>query len=191
MKLAARYAEQHKIKRGDHITTDELLAYLDIASIDELLAWRAIADSGRRRLDPSTGELEIVWRNRHLVSYQRRLQSKRLVAYHEAAYGVARFVVGGRKVRRIIVRGPPWRYLGNLDWAFVGYSSVSTGRNAKARDRDILVSLAGPLAQRRYSPYSHWRESARGDFENIRELIGEGEAADRYLRDAEARPSKW
>lgn len=175
-----------KIKRCDQVTTSELLAYLDIPDIDEwLLAWRYITDTGQRRLNPATGKLEVVWRNRGLVVYQRKLRRKRLAAYHEAGHGVVRFVVGGRKVRRIIVRcRPP---LGSNQDGGVEYSDASTGRNAKARDRDIIVSLAGPLAQRRYSPSSHWRHGARQDFEDIRELIGEGEAADRYLRDAEAR----
>jgi hypothetical protein len=100
------------------------------------------------------------------------------------------FIVGGHKVRRIVVRnvvlGSNDLALGLVDYFWPGSSSI--GRyNAKAQDRNVIVSLAGPIAQRRYSPSSHWRRGARHDFEDIRNRIGEGEAADRYLRDAEVR----
>jgi hypothetical protein len=176
------------MKRGDHVTTSEVLAYLDITDIDEktLSAWRYITDTGQRRLDPATDEPEVVWRNRGIASYQRMLKTKRIISYHEAGHAVASFVLGGRKVRQIIVRNRLWRTHG-----IVWYDSAFTGRSAKAKDREIIVSLAGPLAERRYSPKSHWRRGAGGDFKHIRKLIGEGEDADRYLRDAEARAEQF
>jgi len=77
-----------------------------------------------------------------------------------------------------------------------GNSGVTRIKNLGRGQRAILTILAGPYAQKRHAPGSHWRSrshtgfSSDCDFDIVTDLIferhGKGKAADRYWKCVEA-----
>jgi Peptidase M50B-like len=107
-----------------------------------------------------------------------------IAAYHEAGHAVVGHMLGS-EVRRVSIgadSGGLTRFKRPLGFG----------------ERAVLTTLAGPYAQKRYAPRSHWRSrnhaghrSSGRDFDYVIDLIfdlyGTGKVADRYSRFTEAR----
>jgi ATP-dependent Zn protease len=105
-----------------------------------------------------------------------------IAAYHEAGHAVIAHMLGVR-VRRVSI---------NAD----GGGSAQLARLGRG-ERAILITLAGPYAQRRRAPHSHWRSRnhtgrrSDTDFDVATDMIcnmyGKGKVAETYWRHMEAR----
>jgi hypothetical protein len=111
-----------------------------------------------------------------------RQQLRLIAAHHEAGHAIVAHKLG------VTVRSV------SIDQDGGG---VTKHNRIVGNERAILISLAGPYAQRRYAPKSHWRarshtgfKSGR-DFDDVVDLIyamhGTGKAAEAYHRYVEAR----
>ena len=104
-----------------------------------------------------------------------------IVAHHEAGHAVIAFKLE-LKVRSVSIA------------ATGGITKITWGRTCT--ENRILATLAGPHAQRRYAPRSHWRSRSHTgfdsgyDFDNVTTLIydthGKGKVAEAYWRYVEA-----
>jgi hypothetical protein len=167
------------MRKRRHVAHSELLAELDDAAdedIAELQRCESIADSGQRRPHPDTGEPEIVWRVRGLVSFMRMKRAKRNTAYHEAGHAVTAHVLGVH-VRKIIVSAG----LGGI----VKFVRL-IGRSNRTKERAILILMAGSYAQRRYAPHSSWCKGGGTDIEMaaalVRQMRCRGKAVEIYVQ---------
>ncbi len=106
-----------------------------------------------------------------------------IVAHHEAGHAVIAHMLR-LKVRRVSIEP---------DETSAGRASMRLGRGERA----VLVTLAGPYAQRRYAPRSGWRSRSHGGFDSgydfdiainlIAAMHGNGKVAKAYWRFAEAK----
>jgi ATP-dependent Zn protease len=94
-----------------------------------------------------------------------RKPSRAIAAHHEAGHAVIAHQLG-YKVRRIEINDDGGRTVFTL------------GRQRLGRDEHaILINLAGPYAQKRFAPSSHWRSRSHTgfnsgyDFDNVTSLI--------------------
>ena len=110
---------------------------------------------------------------------------RQIAAHHEAGHAVIAHMLGCR-VGRVSVDEDSGATL--IKWS---------GRGEQRIERQILSNLAGPFAQRRFAPRSHWRSRSHDgvasgyDFDNVTGLIfdlhGKGKVAERYWAYMEAR----
>jgi hypothetical protein len=108
-----------------------------------------------------------------------------IAAHHEAGHAVIAHMLGCR-VERVSVDEDSGATL--IRWF---------GRGEQRIERQILSNLAGPFAQRRFAPRSHWRSRSHAgfasgyDFDNVTGLIfdlhGKGKVAEKYRAYMEAR----
>jgi hypothetical protein len=118
------------------------------------------------------------------MSKKAKTDYRSIAAYHEAGHAVVAHRLGA-KVLRVSIDDDG------------GKTQI---RRLGGGERAILVNLAGPYAQKRYAPRSHWHSHShtgfnRGtDFDNVTSLIyeihGRGEVAEKYWRYVEARAEK-
>ena len=108
-----------------------------------------------------------------------------IAAHHEAGHAVIAHMLGCR-VGRVSVDEDSGATL--IKWS---------GRGEQRIERQILSNLAGPFAQRRFAPCSHWRSRSHAgfasgyDFDNVTGLIcrlhDNAKVAEKYRAYMEAR----
>jgi hypothetical protein len=135
-------------------------------------------------------------------------------AYHEAGHAVAAWWLGHPPKQVTIAPGDgyegraqhasPFRNMSSdVSPAWTDPESVEGVRMMRRFDHAIIITLAGPLAQKRHNPRSHWRFGATGsragehvshgsDYQQVSDLIfrvyeGADKVADAYWRYMEAR----
>lgn len=85
------------------------------------------------------------------------------VAYHEAGHGVAAIDVGFPFTHITV-----WRSKGTNYGGYVHNVQVLKGNGVfSAFEQDVIVSLAGGIAERRFAPRSRWRWGCSWDHEYI------------------------
>ena len=104
-----------------------------------------------------------------------------IAAYHEAGHAVVARMLGVR-VKSVTIQ-PTLNYSGRV---------LFDGLGRRTTEKKILITLAGPHAQRRFAPNSAWRSGNKAhlnsgyDFDNVALLIhdehGNGKVADLYWR---------
>jgi hypothetical protein len=114
----------------------------------------------------------------------KREKHRAIAAHHEAGHAVVAHMLGCT-VRRVAIGDDS------------GSTEVRYGRGEQAKERAILVTLAGPYAQKRFDQRSDWRGrshtgvSSGCDFDIVTDLIhtmhGKGKVAEAYWRYVEAR----
>lgn len=102
-----------------------------------------------------------------------------VAAHHEAGHAVVALGFGAA-IRRASIKP---------DAGSAG--RVTFRRRFRDPERSLLITLAGPFAQRRFAPKSNWRRhvgSGRSDFDIVRKIIrelhgkgGRGTLAQKYL----------
>jgi hypothetical protein len=112
-------------------------------------------------------------------------QRRQIAAHHEAGHAVIAHMLGCR-VARVSVEEDSGATL--IKWS---------GRGEQRIERQILVNLAGPFAQRRFAPRSGWRSRSHAgfasgyDFDNVVGLIfrlhDNDKVAEKYQAYMEAR----
>jgi hypothetical protein len=118
---------------------------------------------------------------------KRRSEASRLVtAYHEAGHIVAAHVLGYSLGKATIVpedgvhgtashANPLYRK--NIEWD-------DSPRVQRLVEHSMLIAIAGPLAQKRHAPRSHWRKGAQNDFHHYVDLLirmeGNAKVRDKY-----------
>jgi hypothetical protein len=100
--------------------------------------------------------------------------SSEAVAHHEAGHAVTAIVL--RTPIKSVTIVPAPGALGQLKhrpihWGGRDGEFNSTPHGIDRAERHIMVSMAGPLASRKFLPGSHWRRTGNSDFDSVRVLF--------------------
>ena len=104
---------------------------------------------------------------RQIADHTRRQRSDRIVAVREAAHAIVAYFIGYRIRRPALMPGHT-----PLKFEHVRAASDKV-RGIRRAENVILICYAGPMAQRRFAPKSHWRQDGAREFRTAARLLGE------------------
>ena len=104
----------------------------------------------------------------------RQTKQLKAIAYHEAGHAVAAKYHGlaAKSLSIIPDQNSLGRYIHQPYFRNIDPSYDASPRAQRRIENMVIVSLAGPQAQRRCHPRGHWKRNAQGDWEQAVKLLG-------------------